>query len=533
MKEVIARFAPSPTGQVHIGNIRTAIFNWLFARHSKGKFLLRIEDTDLERSTKEAIDTLLECMEWLGLDYDGEPMYQTKQLPVHLEAAKNIQNAGHAYLLDPENEKSPMYFRIPWDCSAYPFVRETGTAEIDLAPETVLEISRAGLTYRTVGGKGKVVDNQYCLAGFYGLQVKAADGTVIFALDDTTLPEILNTVTPKEITGAAKLCFIRREVFYQDLVKGEMAKPIDSMRDFIVIRSDGSPVFHLANVCDDITQGVTHIVRGDDHVENTFRHLFLFQLLGAEPPIYAHLPMLVNAQGKPYSKRDGDAFVGDYREKGYLSEALFNYLSLLGWSPGDNREKMSREEIVEAFLIEKAQRSPAQLDLAKLSNMNGLYLAELAADDFVTLVRNFAEKQGLFPGVDETVFRKAALLMQSRTKTLTDIAAWGYFFRNDFEFDAKAVKKNLSRPELFPALAELKSVLASLTEFDAAHIETALRDVEAKLELKQFALNQPLRVALTGIAVGADMYETVVILGKEETLTRMDRAIAELGGTAN
>ena len=529
MDQVIARFAPSPTGQVHIGNIRTAIFNWLFARHTGGQFLLRIEDTDLERSTKEAIDTLLECMEWLGLDYDGVPMYQTKQLSVHLKAAQDIMAAGHAYRLDPADEKSPVYFRIPWNCGAYDFIRETGAAEIEIAPETVVQINRAGLTYQTLSSKGKPVENQYCIAGFYGLQIKNNAGEVIFAITDDNIQQILDAVTPIEVNGAAKLCFTRREVYYHDLVKGDMAKPLDSMRDFIVIRSDGSPVFHLANVCDDITQGVTHIVRGDDHVENTFRHLFLFELLGAKAPVYAHLPMLVNAQGKPYSKRDGDAFVGDYREKGYLSDALFNYLSLLGWSPGDNREKMTRQEIIEAFQIEKAQRSPAQLDTAKLANMNGLYLAEMEKDTFVTLVKNFADKAGLYTGVDGNLFRKAAELMQSRTKVLTDISTWGYFFSGDFEFDAKAVKKNLSQEGIWTALKELAAALADLSDFTAPAIENTLRATEEKLAMKQFALNQPLRVALTGIAVGADMYATVEILGKEETAKRMARAIAELG----
>ena len=352
---------------------------------------------------------------------------------------------------------------------------------------------------------------------------------MIFAITDDNIQQILDAVTPIEVNGAAKLCFTRREVYYHDLVKGDMAKPLDSMRDFIVIRSDGSPVFHLANVCDDITQGVTHIVRGDDHVENTFRHLFLFELLGAKAPVYAHLPMLVNAQGKPYSKRDGDAFVGDYREKGYLSDALFNYLSLLGWSPGDNREKMTRTEIIEAFQIEKAQRSPAQLDTAKLANMNGLYLAEMEKDTFVTLVKNFADKAGLYTNVDGALFRKAAELMQSRTKVLTDISSWGYFFSGDFEFDAKAVKKNLSQEGIWTALKELASALADLADFTAPAIENTLRATEEKLAMKQFALNQPLRVALTGIAVGADMYATVEILGKEETSKRMARAIAELG----
>ena len=523
---VIARFAPSPTGQVHIGNIRTAIFNWLFARHEKGQFLLRIEDTDLERSTKEAIDTLLECMQWLGLDYDGEIMYQTAQLPVHLAAAERLAKAGHAYRMNPEDPKSPLFFRLPYHCSDFPFVRDAGEAKIELAPDSAVEISRSGLLFRTVGAKGKIAENQYCLAGFLDLSVRNASGQELFRLNETNLPEILDAVEPVRIESAAELCFRRREVFYHDLVKGDLSKPLDSMRDFIVIRSDGSPVFHLANVCDDITQGVTHIVRGDDHVENTYRHLFLFQLLGAQIPVYAHLPMIVNAQGKPYSKRDGDAFVGDYREKGFLSDALFNYLSLLGWSPGDNREKMTRPEIVEAFHIEKAQRSPAQLEPVKLANMNGLYLADLAEPDFADLVKGFAARRGWFQNTDDALFRRTAALMHSRTKVLTDVESWGYFFSPDFTPDPKAVRKNLSSPGIWDALSELRVRMEKTSDasFTAAAVESLLRTLEQERGLKQFALNQPLRVVITGTAVGAGIYETAEILGRSETCARILRA---------
>ena len=523
---VIARFAPSPTGQVHIGNIRTAIFNWLFARHEKGQFLLRIEDTDLERSTKEAIDTLLECMDWLGLDYDGEIMYQTKQLPVHLAAAERLAKAGHAYRMNPGDSGSPLFFRIPYHCSDFPFVRDAGEAKIELAPDSAVEISRSGLVFRTIGAKGKVAENQYCLAGFLNLAVQDSAGQILFRLDESNLPQILDAAEPLTIRNAAALCFRRREVFYHDLVKGDLSKPLDSMRDFIVIRSDGSPVFHLANVCDDITQGVTHIVRGDDHVENTYRHLFLFQLLGARIPVYAHLPMIVNAQGKPYSKRDGDAFVGDYREKGFLSDALFNYLSLLGWSPGDNREKMTRAEIVEAFHIEKAQRSPAQLDPVKLASMNGLYLADLPEPDFALLAKKFSDRRGWFRNVDDALFRRTAALMHSRTKVLSDVEFWGYFFSADFTPDPKAVRKNLSAPGIWDALSELRTRMEKreVSDFTAGSVETLLRVLEEERGLKQFALNQPLRVVVTGTAVGAGIYETVELLGRDETCSRILRA---------
>ncbi len=524
--EFRARFAPSPTGQVHIGNIRTAIFNWLCCRHAGGTFLLRIEDTDLERSTKEAIDTLLECMQWLGLDYDEEPMYQTKQCEKHLAAAKTLMEAGCTYKADPAADNSPVYFRIPFLCDAYPFIRTAGTVETVLAPDQNFQISRSGLTFFTLSAKGKPVETQACLAGFKDLKVFSGDGTELFSLNDETFPAIWNGEQVFECANAAKITFTRREVWYKDLVKGELAKPLDSMRDFIIIRSDGSPIFHLANVWDDIEQRVTHIVRGDDHVENTYRHLFMFQLLGAQIPVYAHLPMIVNKQGKPYSKRDGDAFVGDFRDKGILPEALFNYLTLIGWAPGDDREKMTKEELIEAFQIERAQHSPAQFDPMKLANMNGLYIAEMADETFAQLAWDFAERMPWRSAADRKQFDAVAKLMKSRTKVFTDLAAWSYFFCNELEYDAKGVRKFLSAPEQRAGLEKLAEIFeqdGNLT--DESAVENAIRSVESACGMGEFQLNQPLRVAATGSTVGAGMYETVLLLGLKETAARIRIAL--------
>ena len=523
-----ARFAPSPTGQVHIGNIRTAIFNWLYTRHCGGEFLLRIEDTDLERSTKQAIDALFDCMNWLGLDYDGEPMYQTTQSDAHREAARKLMAAGHAYKLKPDDEASPVLFRLPFDCDPFPFVRTVGPAEVQVAPGTEISISRAGLVWSSVNHKGKTVENAAGLDGFKDLKIFASDGSVLFELDAAALARVSALIEPEKIAGAAKFTFTRREVFFDDLVKGELSKPLDSIKDLIIIRSDGSPVFHLANVCDDVTQGVTHIVRGDDHVENTFRHLFLFQTLGFQVPKYAHLPMLVNAAGKPYSKRDGDAFVGDFREKGFLPEAFFNYLSLLGWSPGDNREKMSRQELIEAFSMEHAQRSPAQFDIAKLMNMNGMYIAEMAPEKFEAAVWDFAARWEWRAKADRELFRKVAALMQIRTKTYMDAQAWRYFFTEEFEYDPKGLAKFLKDDNVKNALKKLSVRFAALKEFTAAAVETAIRETEAEFGIAQGKLNQPLRVALTGVTVGAGVYETAEILGAVSCVLRIGRVFAHI-----
>ena len=521
-----ARFAPSPTGQVHIGNIRTAIFNYLYTRHSGGEFLLRIEDTDLERSTQQAIDTLLDCMKWLGLDYDGEIMYQTRQASKHMAAAAKLEAEGNAYRADPATNAFPLYFRIPYHCSDFTFVRDAGRGETLLAPETDVVVSRAGVQYYTLSAKGKACENQGCLAGFYNLNVLDSAGNVLFALDDSNVNDILSNVTGITVSGAAKLVFDRREVFYNDIVKKLLAKPLDSMKDFIIVRSDGSPVFHLANVWDDIDQKVTHIVRGDDHVENTYRHLFMFRTLGFEPPVYAHLPMIVNAQGKPYSKRDGDAFVGDFKDKGILPQALFNYLSLLGWSPGDNREKMTMKELVEAFQLEKAQHSPAQFDMNKLLNMNGMYIAEMDSDLFVSTAFDYAVRRGAVSSdVCASLFREAALLMQSRTKVFTDVDSWKYFFTDQFELDAKGVRKLLKDTTVRKALLVLADALGTMADCSCSAVENLLRNTESEFELKEFALNQPFRLCATGLTVGAGMYETAVLIGCAECAGRIRSAL--------
>lgn len=523
-----ARFAPSPTGQVHIGNIRTAIFNWLATRHCKGTFLLRVEDTDLERSTQEAIDKLLECMDWLGLDYDEEIMYQTKQSDKHKESAQKLIDSGNAYYLNPGEEHSPVLFKLPYDCDSMPFVREVGPAEIVLEPGSEVALNLAGIVFHTLSSKGKSVENMASLAGFKDLKIFDVSGNLLFELNGGTMKTL--SADPREktvITGAAKLNFIRREVFYHDLVKGDLAKPLDNMKDFIIVRSDGSPVFHLANVYDDMQQRVTHIVRGDDHVENTYRHLFLFEALGFTPPRYAHLPMIVNAAGKPYSKRDGDAFVGDFREKGFLPQALFNYLALLGWSPGDDREKMSREELVEAFTIERALCSPAQFDIRKLTNMNGMYIAEMELADFRARIAPFVEK--LCPeAVGSPVLDKVAELMQSRTKTFADVAQWKYFFRKaeELEYDPKGLKKLLSDDTVRKAVAVFADRVAALPSLTVQAVDDLIHAVEAEYGIPQDKLKQPIRIASTGTTIGAGICETIGLIGAGECAARIARALA-------
>ena len=428
---VRVRFAPSPTGQVHIGNIRAAIFNWLFARHNGGQFLLRIEDTDRERSTPEAVQTILHAMEWLGLTFDEAPLYQSTQHDQHRLAAEKLLQNGHAYKED-----------------------KGGT------------------------GQGECI---------------------IFRMPGT-------------------------DMAFHDEVKGDLKKKAEDMKDFVIVRSDGSPVFHLANVVDDITQNVTHIIRGDDHVENTFRHVALYQALGAPVPRYAHLPMIVNAQGKPYSKRDGAAYVGQFRDMGYSADALFNSLTLLVWSPGDDREKMTRPEIIEAFTLDRVKSGPAQMDIRKLTHMNGLYLAELPVSVFAAEVRLHLEKLDWGRNLNESLFMAVCKLMQSRTPLYPQCETWKYFFVDPIEYDEKAVQKTLRKDGVKAALEAIRDALIPC-DFTEAGVQQAIRKAEASLGTGEGKLNQPLRIAVTGVGIGAGIYEILAIMGRERTLARLENSI--------
>jgi glutamyl-tRNA synthetase len=519
----IVRFAPSPTGHVHIGNIRTAIFNWLFARHSGGKFLLRIEDTDLERSTRQAIDSLLKCMDWLGLDYDGEILYQTCQRENHVAAAESMISRNMAYRgIADANGQRPIFFRIPWCCEGMSTVRETGEAEHELHQDTPVIINAAGINFATVSKKGTPSPVSACLAGFRQLKLYK-NGELLFELEKTI--EEIQRGKSLTIESCDKMTFLRREVFYNDIIKGEMSKPLDSIKDLIIVRGDGSPVFHLANVVDDITQNVTHIIRGDDHVENTYRHILLFNALNRPAPQYAHLPMIVNSAGKPYSKRDGDAFVGDFRDNGFLPAALFNYLALLGWSPGDDREKMTKPEMISAFSLERVKSAPAQLDYAKLLNLNGQYLAEMSPADFATAAESIVQSYAWGRGIDPEYFAAVSKLMQCRTRQLSQATNWQYFFSDFFPVEEKAFTKQLKPEENRMALADFASELSSNTTITREWIHDTLDKIETRHNIPHGKFFQPVRLSISGLAGGAELDETILLLGQTRCVRRINSAL--------
>ena len=431
-ENIRVRFAPSPTGKVHIGNIRAAIYNWLYARHTGGKFLLRVEDTDLERSTPEAIQALLECMQWLGLDYDEEAFYQTKNKPRHMEAVEKLLASGHAYRCE--------------------------------------RTSRDGKT-------GEVI-----------MFKMPTEGVIEF----------------------------------DDIVKGKMSKKAEDIQDFAIVRSDGSPIFHIANVVDDIDQGVTHIIRGDDHVENTFKHICMFKALGAPVPKYGHLSMIVNQQGKPYSKRDGAAFVGEFRDQGYLPDALFNYLLLLGWNPGDDREVLTKSEMIELFDLAKVHVTAAKFDMKKLQWMNGEYIKRMPKDVFTSeLVRRVNEAGMTIPEGYDTDYLVDQL--QIRTKFLNDIpAACRCFFSDEFEMDEKAVEKRLKKEGVKALLVDLVERFKNAPDWKAPALENLVKELSQGNGMGPWV--HPIRVAVSGRGEGIGLFEMLQLLGRGKTLERLTNA---------
>jgi glutamyl-tRNA synthetase len=427
---VRARFAPSPTGQVHIGNIRVAIYNWLFARHHGGQFLLRVEDTDRERSTAAAVSTLFQALDWLGLQPDEEPVYQSQRADRHREAAEQLMRSGHAYRARKgEDAGEVVLLRMPGE-----------------------------------------------------------------------------------------------DMVFRDLVRGELRKAAADLPDFVLVRSNGTPVFHLANVVDDIDQGITHVIRGDDHVENTFRHLALYRALGAPAPAFAHLPMIVNAQGKPYSKRDGDAFVGDFRDKDILPEAIFNYLVLLGWAPGDDRELFTREELVPLFTLDRVHASAAQMDLRKLMSINQHHLARVPDAEFSATCAERLRAAGVPIDAAPADLRTAVFaLMRPRLKACLEIVEQAaYFFDDAYPVDEKIRRKRLEAPEAPRLLAFLRGKLAE-ADFSAPVLTEALHQWPAEAGVAPGDLLATLRAAVTGRPGGPDLGEVLALLGRDTVLRRLDR----------
>jgi glutamyl-tRNA synthetase len=459
---VVTRFAPSPTGYLHIGGARTALFNWLFARHHGGKVLLRIEDTDRERSTEAAVHAIIDGLAWLGLDFDGAPIFQFPRAPRHAEVAQQMLAEGHAYRC----------YCTPAELAE---MRERAKAE--------------GRPIR-YDGRWRDRDPKEAPAGVApAVRLKAPQ------------------------TG---------ETVIQDRVQGEVRVSNEQLDDMVLLRGDGTPTYMLAVVVDDPDMGITHVIRGDEHLNNAFRQAQIYQAMGWEVPAFAHIPLIHGPDGAKLSKRHGALGVEAYRDMGYLPEALRNYLLRLGWSHGDE-ETISTEQAIQWFDLDAVGRSPARFDFAKLDNLNGLYIRAANNARLLALILPRLEKR-LGAGVGE--IGKARVLagmggLKERAKTLEQLADAALFYVRDRPLPIDEKAKTLLGPDVRVKLRALAGVLEKLDPWDVGDIEAAVRDFAAAETLKLGQIAQPLRAALTGSATSPGIFEVAAVLGRAETVARI------------
>ncbi len=457
------RFAPSPTGFLHVGGARTAIFNLLHARHYGGQMLLRIEDTDVERSRQHHAEQIVSSLQWLGIDWDEGPIYQSDRLARYRQRAEELVRSGNAY-------------------------RCFCTVE-ELEAER-LQAEAGGVAYRYSGN---------C----------------------RTL-----TVAPADTPHVIRFRVDVGAIAFRDLIRGDVHFEGELIDDFVLLRSDGHPTYHLSVVVDDIDMGITHVARGDDHLSNTPKHVLLFRAFGVESPVFAHLPLILGPDKKRLSKRTGATSAEEYRDLGILPQALFNFLTLLGWSPGGDREIFTKEEAAPIFDLSDVNKAPAVFDAEKLLWMNGQYLMRMSADEiYPHLIPFLNEAQppaGLRPMID---------LHKMRARTLREMAeqiAVYFVADEELEYEADAVHKHLKGDELASRLRELHAAFAALEPFDVSTAEQALRKTAEERGMSAGKLIHPLRLALTGKGASPPIFDVAVLLGKERTLRRLQRLIDRL-----
>ena len=480
--QVRVRLAPSPTGYLHVGGARTALFNWLYARANGGTFILRIEDTDRSRYQEGAVAEIFESLKWLGLDWDegpeaeGDygPYFQSERTDLYKRYAQQLLEHGHAYrcFCPPERLQK---LREEQEKAKKPNISGYDRRCRSLAPE----------------------EQECCLQ----------EGK----------PFVIRLKVP--LSGS---------IVFHDLIRGDIEYESDVLDDLVLLKSDGFPTYHLANVIDDHHMRITHVMRGDEWISSTPRHILLYEAFGWEPPTFAHMPVILSSDGGKLSKRKGAASVMDYKREGYLPEALFNFLALLGWSPGDDREKMSREEIVEAFSLDRISPKAAVFDVKKLEWMNGLYLRECSVDSLLPDVISLWKDQGMIGKEREEsdpYLKTVVGLLKDRTRTVNELAgSAGYFFADPDSYEEKAAKKHF-KGEALNLLKLLLDRFGGVEPFDHETLERLYRQ-EAETEgVGVGKLIHPTRLAVTGVSFGPGLFELLEALGRETVLRRMRAAI--------
>ncbi len=435
---VRVRFAPSPTGYLHVGGARTALFNWLYARRAGGTFVLRIEDTDEARNTEAAMNAIFEGLRWVGIDWDEGPQvggdygpyFQSQRRGIYDAYLKRLEDAGRVYT---------------------------------------------------------------------------------------------------EENGAVRFKFSRKPITIPDMVCGDIVLAGTEEPDMTVRRPDGSYIFHFVNVVDDIEMGITHVIRGEDHISNTWKHIDLFHAFGKEPPHYAHIPLILNANGSKMSKRDEGASISSYMENGFLPDALFNYLCLVGWTPKAESEKLGKDELVRLFDPEQVHSSNARFDMAKCTWLNAQYLRELSPEALLAAAKPFLEKAGIVT-TDETMAAKAVHSIKEKVSLLSEIPAWvHYFFDDSYPFEEDVMAKLKAKPENGALLEAAAAALGEAADWSEGGTQTALEAAAASQAVKVGALMPLLRFALTGQSRGPGVTTILDLLGRDQVMTRISRARALIG----
>jgi glutamyl-tRNA synthetase len=460
MKQIITRFPPSPTGFMHVGNARTAIFNWLYARHMKGKFVLRIEDTDRERSTQEAVDVIFDALEWLGIDWDEGPLYQTQRLAIYAEYIERLVESGDAYY-----------------CTCTP-------AELEIMRKKAM----------ASGGKprydGTCRDKGLSKTGNAVVRFKA--------------PQVDTTVV-------------------EDVIKGNIVFQNDELDDFVLVRSDGIPTYNFTVVIDDMTMNINTIIRGDDHVMNTPKQILLYKALGSPLPVFGHVPMVLGQDRSRFSKRHGAISVTDYRDMGFLPDAMLNYLVRLGWSHGD-QEFFTRDELIAVFDIKHIGHSAGVFDMDKLLALNADHIQATPSADLVEPLEPFIKAHGI--DLQAGPYAESVIAtLKPRSKTLKDMAEQAlFYYTDDINYEEKAARK-FFKPTALEPLKLLAEKFEILTEYSEENLENAFKEVMDQTGLKLGKIAQPVRVALTGKTASPGIFEITSIIGKERVVSRLRKAI--------
>lgn len=468
---VRVRFAPSPTGHLHIGSARTALFNWLYAMKMRGVFILRIEDTDLRRNVDEAFGAILDAMKWLGLDWQEGPYYQSQRLELYRKEVERLLETGKAY-------------------------------RCYCLPEELEERRKEAL--------------QKGLKPMYDRKCRELSSEEREKLEREGRKPAIRFKVPLE-----------GKTIFKDVIRGEIEFYNSEIEDFVIMRKDGIPTYNLACVVDDHYMEITDVIRGEDHISNTPKQILLYEALGYAPPRFAHLPMILGPDKSRLSKRHGATSVNAYRDMGFLPEAMLNFLALLGWSPGGNREIISREEMIAEFELERVKRHPAIFNMDKLIWLNSHYMKTSPPTYLARLAVPFLEKEGLVgPDFSLSVLEAVIPLVQERAKTLGEIPRWvDFFFKDEIEYEPSAVEQWLKDELHRKLLLSAKEVLENIEPFNKENIETALRALAEREGVKAKEVFHPLRVAVTGKTVSPPLLESLEILGKAKTLKRIDQAL--------